>query len=102
MNLVLFLPELHSRSNSFYGDQMFSVYITICSQGISGNTIFNFYSSCAVEPLSVTPRSENKGTAQRKTSETIHGVNTSVSFQRKLVFSGGDLNLKFRRSKNKG
>lgn len=56
-----------------------------CSQGISRNTIFNFYWSCAVEPLSVTPRSENKGTAQRKASETIHGVNTSV-FSAKAFF----------------
>ena len=71
-----------------------------CSQGISRNTIFNFYWSCAVEPLSVTPRSENKGTAQRKTSETIHGGNTSV-FSAKALFLGADVNLKSRRSKTK-
>lgn len=97
MNLALLLRQLHDRcyDSCFCGNQMF-FWIYNCSQGISQNMIFNFYSRYVVE----TQRSENKRITE-KSSEAVEWVNTSVYFQPKPIMSGMEFSLNSRRSTNK-
>lgn len=101
MNLVLLLRQLHGRSNIVsMATKCFLEYIIVHKVYISRDTIFNFYWSCAVEPLSVKPRSENEGTAERNQWNNWWSEHQCI-FSESPFFSEAGFNLKSCTSKTK-